>query len=72
MADQTEQMVLVAKLVDQVSHKLNDINRTMIATSASMKKAQGAAAEAAKTHTAAIELVSKSMRGFESAIKTAR
>jgi hypothetical protein len=39
MADDQQQMVLVAKLVDQVSDKLKEINKAMLATEATARKA---------------------------------
>jgi hypothetical protein len=39
MADNEQQMVLVAKLVDQVSDKLKQINKQMLATEGAAKKA---------------------------------
>jgi hypothetical protein len=71
MADQTEQMVLVARLVDQVSDKLAQINKAMLATSAAAKRSHGVAAEAAHGHSRAIEALKKSMEGIEDVIRTA-
>jgi hypothetical protein len=71
MADQTETMTLVAKLVEDVSAKLAHINKSMIETAAVQRKAHAAATEAAKGHGVALEAVARSMRGVETAIRTA-
>ena len=47
MADQQDNMVLVAKLTDEVSGKLKEIQKNMIATFAAAKKGYGGSGDAA-------------------------
>jgi hypothetical protein len=50
VADNEQQMVLVAKLVDQVTDKLKTINTAMLATQAAAKKAHEVGGKAAAEH----------------------
>lgn len=67
MADQQDQMTLVAKLVDQVSDKLKEINKAMLATEAASRKAHKGGAEAAEKHRKSIELLAKSFEQVKEA-----
>jgi hypothetical protein len=60
MADNEQQMVLVAKLVDQVSDKLKEINKAMLATESAAKKAHHGAPRAPRS-TASKSSCSKSL-----------
>jgi hypothetical protein len=55
MADNEQQMQLVAKLVDQVSDKLKEIQKNMIATEAAVRKSHEGSGKAAAQHSAAIK-----------------
>lgn len=60
MADSEQNMVLVAKLVDQVSDKLKEIQKSMIETSAAQKKLHKEGGEGAEKHRRQVELLEKS------------
>jgi hypothetical protein len=60
MADQQEQMTLVATLVDRVSDRLKEINKNMLATEAAAKKTHDSGAKGADLHRKQIDLLTKS------------
>jgi hypothetical protein len=64
VADNEQQMVLVAKLVDQVTDRLKEINKAMLATEAAARKAHGGSAAAAEAYEKRVIQVRRVLHDF--------